>query len=70
MMEEEVKRLLVRDPFEPFRIKLVNGDAHDVNAPDFVAILEEGLYIASHDGLWVEFPYDRIASLECLIAFE
>lgn len=70
MMEEEIKRLLDRDPFEPFRIKLVNGDARDVSAPEVVAIMEEGIYIASQDGLWAEFPYERIASLECLIAFE
>ncbi len=70
MIEEEIMDLLSREPFLPFRIKLVNGDAHDVNGPDNVAVLDQGLYIASQDGLWAEFPFDRVASLESLVLFE
>jgi hypothetical protein len=30
MIRDELGRLIGRDPFEPFQIKLVNGDAHHV----------------------------------------
>ena len=36
LMEEDLGDLLSREPFEPFRIKLVNGDAHDVATPNNV----------------------------------
>ncbi len=64
-----MRELLPAEPFDPFRIKLVNGDAHDVSNPHNVATLEEGLYITSHDGEWTQFPYDRVASLESLLQF-
>jgi hypothetical protein len=70
MIEAEVIDLLLRDPFEPFRVKLVNGDIHDIGNPEVVAVLEEGLYIASQDGNWAQFPFDRIASLESLIPLD
>lgn len=62
MIERELRALLQRQPFEPFRIKLVNGDGHDL-----VALLEDGVYVASQDGHWAEFPYDRFASFESLL---
>ena len=70
VMEDEVRELLARDPFQPFHIKLANGDAHDVPNPAGAAMLERGLYIASQDGHWAQFPYDRVASLESLIELE
>ncbi len=67
MIEREISNLLRREPFQPFRVKLVNGDAHDVGDPGLVAFLEEGLYVLSAGGYWAEFPFDRIASLESLV---
>jgi len=67
VIERELRALLQRQPFEPFRIKLVNGDGHDVLYPDLVALLEDGVYVASQDGHWAEFPYDRFASFESLL---
>jgi hypothetical protein len=66
-MKEEVRKLLVREPFDPFRIKLINGDAHDVPYPMSAALLERTFFIAMNDGEWVEFRYSRIASLESLL---
>jgi len=68
VIEREIRILLRREPFMPFRIKLVNGDGHDVGYPDLVAVLEEGLYVASSDGHWAQFPFERIASLESLVS--
>jgi hypothetical protein len=66
-MKQELLVLLGREPFSPFRIKLINGDAHDVSDPMMAAPLQRSLYLAPHDGEWVEFRYNRIASLESLL---
>jgi hypothetical protein len=70
MIERELTALLNRAPFEPFRIRLLSSDAYDVAYAESVALLEEGVYIASRDGERATFPFDRIASLEALIVFE
>ena len=70
MMSDEVVELLRRDPFQPFRIKLINGDGHDIANPAIVAVLEKGLYIASLDGHWAQFRYNQITSLESLVQYE
>lgn len=67
MIPRDILDLLARDPFVPFRIKLVNGDAHDVTHPALVAFLEEGLFISYSSGEWAEFPFAHVASLESLI---
>lgn len=69
-MRQEVLALLANDPFKPFRIKLINGDAHDVEHPLGAAVLDRGPFIAPRDGEWVEFRYNRIASLESLLEFQ
>jgi hypothetical protein len=48
---------------------LINGDVHDVSDPSTAATLERGVYLAPHDGEWVEFRYNRTASLESLLEF-
>jgi hypothetical protein len=68
-MKQELIALLDREPFSPFRIKLINGDAHDVSEPATAAPLERGVYLAPHDREWAEFRYNRIASLESLLEF-
>jgi hypothetical protein len=68
-MKEEVHNLLAREPFDPFRIKLINGDAYDVSHPMSAALLERSVFITMNDGEWVEFRYNRIASLESLLQF-
>ncbi len=67
MIEDEVRTLLEREPFEPFRITLINGDRHDVLYPAMVAVLEEGLFMTLQGGHWAQFPFDRVASFESLL---
>jgi hypothetical protein len=55
--------------FSPFRIKLINGDAHDVSDPMIAAMLGRTVFIAPRHGEWVKFRYNRIASLESLLEF-
>jgi hypothetical protein len=70
MIEREVRTLLRRDPFEPFRIRLVNGEFYDVNDPELVATMDDGIYLVLQGGHWSQFPYDRVANLESLIVFQ
>jgi len=60
--------LLRKDPFEPFRVRLVNGDAHDVSYPQNVVLTKRLFNIHSPDQHWVFFPLDKIASVESLLA--
>ena len=68
MIREELSKLLATEPFEPFQIKLVNGDAHQVFHPNNVAVLKFTVNINWPDQNWVIFPLDNVASLESLIA--
>lgn len=67
MIGNELDRLIQKPAFEPFRIKLVNGDRHDVFDPQSVAVLKREVSITPSDQSWVIFPIDKIASLESLI---
>ncbi len=66
----ELADLQAKWPFEPFRIKLVNGDFHDVGHPLSMAILSVGVFIASQDGHWAIFTINRISAIESLLPFE
>ena len=68
MLTTQLKILLSASPFEPFRMKLVNGDMHDVFDPQTVAVQQRTVFIAPQDQNWVVFPIDKICSLESLIA--
>ena len=68
MIRDELARLIAREPFEPFQIKLVNGDAHNIFYPHNIAVEKTTVSIMWPDQNWVVFPLDKIASLESLIA--
>ena len=46
MSADDMKRLLERSPFVPFRIHLSNGSAVDVRHPDFVWLFKSRLEVA------------------------
>ncbi len=68
MLRDELEDLIAQEPFEPFRIKLVNGDFHDVFNPQNVALLVWTFHIMPPDQNWMIFPIDKIAAVESLIA--
>ncbi|HWB13851.1 MAG TPA: hypothetical protein VG826_31785 [Pirellulales bacterium] len=43
---ETIQELLRRQPFEPFEIRLSNGEAHQVRHPENVAVAKTRLAIA------------------------
>lgn len=67
MFRTELEHLIDRPEFEPFRIRLVNGDQHDIFHPQNVALLQTRVHITPPDQSWVIFPINKIASVESLI---
>ena len=68
MISQEIQELIDRTPFEPFQIKLVNGDSYNVSDPRTLVVLESQIMIAMFDQNWVIFPHDKINSLESLFS--
>ncbi len=46
MRPDDVRRLLRRVPFEPFRICLLDGSAYDIRHPDQVFLAQSTLHVA------------------------
>ena len=66
MNHEAVQELLRRQPFEPFEIRLANGEKHEVRHPEMVLLLRSRLVIALPDDRMVICPLLHIASVETL----
>lgn len=45
-----LKEHLARRPFEPFRVRLSNGDNYEVRHPEMALLYKAGIYIARPDG--------------------
>ena len=68
MFVQSLEELFTAKPFEPFRLRLVNGDSHDIFYPHTVSLLSSSLNVYHADGNWAIIPYDKIAAIESLIA--
>ena len=68
MIRKELQRLLGREPFEPFRIKLMNGEHIDIFDPNSLALHPRTAHLASADQHWVIFALLAVNSIESLIA--
>jgi len=65
MNANEIREMLRRDPFEPFRIRLSSGDAYEIRDPNTVAIMKNRLFVAFPDGeTWAFCSYLHIAAVE------
>jgi len=65
MIAENIRNLLRRDPFTPFRLVLSSGGHYDVVNPELVVVLKSEVFIAFADGeRWAHVPLLHIASLE------
>jgi hypothetical protein len=54
-MRETLEELLHRQPFEPFEVRLSNGDAFQVKHPEFAMLLKSRLVIGSPESDRVVF---------------
>ena len=50
MRFQELYEVLHRSPFEPFRIRLTDGQAHTVRHPDFAWLTRGSVYIGLPSG--------------------
>jgi hypothetical protein len=66
MNHDAVQDLLRRQPFEPFELRLTNGEKHEVRHPEMALLLRSRLVIALPDDRMVICPLLHIASVETL----
>jgi hypothetical protein len=68
MRPEDLRELLRREPFLPFRLNLSDGNLYEVHDPQSVAVGKTHLFIVLPDDRWKWIPYRHIASVETLQA--
>jgi len=67
MRQEDLRDLLHRDPFEPFRVVMTSGESYNVTNPGLAVLLRSDLFLALDDGdRWTFCPYLHIAGVERL----
>jgi len=67
MTADEIRELLNRDPFEPFRFHLTSGDTYEIHEPNCVALGARRVFIAiPASDRFAFFPYLHIAAIETL----
>ena len=67
MATDDLRELLTRDPFQPFRVRLTSGDHYDIRSPLSAALMKSRLFIAlPNSDRTVYVPYLHIAALETL----
>ncbi len=60
-----IQELLDRDPFEPFRIRMSDGNYYDVTNPDLIVTMERELFMAMpRRDRFKLLSYQNITSLE------
>lgn len=67
MAADDIRDLLARDPFQPFRVRLTSGDHYDVRDPFSAALMKSRLFIAlPRSDKSVLIPFLHVAALETL----
>lgn len=66
----ELRGLLSRDPFSPFRIRLVSGATHEVGKAEYVTLLSWGVFVTEYRTEWSSFAYPAIIGFDSLIESE
>ncbi len=66
MNTKDMREVLHREPFEPFRIVTSSGESYTVRNPDIVAMMERRLFIALPGDRWTFVPYIHVSAIESL----
>ncbi|MBI4716466.1 MAG: hypothetical protein HY763_01560 [Planctomycetes bacterium] len=67
MISDQLRELLRREPFKPFRLVLSSGRHYDVRNPELVVPMRSEVFIAFPDGdRWTHLPYLHIAAIEAV----
>jgi len=60
----DVQELLDKEPFEPFRIRMNDGNYYDVVNPDLAVAMEGNFFLALPKGRWKLLSYLNMTSIE------
>ncbi len=64
MKSEALRELLQRRPFQPFEVRMSNGDVYQVRYPDFAMALRSNFIIGDADAdHFVIGAFDQMASV-------
>ncbi|MBI5864826.1 MAG: hypothetical protein HZB38_10015 [Planctomycetes bacterium] len=67
MNADELRELLTRDPFEPFRLRLTSGDTYEIRDPQSVAVMKSRMFVAMPGGdHWLFVPFLHVAAIESI----
>jgi len=67
MNAAELRELLDREPFEPFRLILTSGTSYDIRSPGLVVAMKRQAFIAFSGGdRWTFCPYLHVAAVEAI----
>jgi len=65
MTSDEIKSLLKRTPFRPFRIVASSGVTYEVTNPDLVVVMKSEVFIAfPGEDRWAFVPLLHVAGVE------
>ncbi|HZL35802.1 MAG TPA: hypothetical protein VFC78_10870 [Tepidisphaeraceae bacterium] len=60
----DIRELLDKAPFEPFRISMSDGHAYEVVDPDLVVPMATKLFLALPDDRWKFLSYQNITAID------
>jgi hypothetical protein len=67
MSSTEIREILTREPFQPFRVRLTSGDRYEIRNPELAVPMKTRLFIAAPDAdEWTLIPYMHIAVAETI----
>lgn len=62
---ENIRQMLDREPFLPFRLIMTSGKTYEVASPNSAALLKSEVFVVFPDGeRWAHVPFLHIASIE------
>jgi hypothetical protein len=64
MNHDSMQELLRRQPFEPFEIRLTNGETYEVRHPEMALLLKSRIIVALPDDRTAICPLLHIASVK------
>ena len=65
MITNNIRELLKREPFVPFRMVMSSGKHYDVTNPEMTLVLKSEVFVVFADGdRWAHVPLLHIATVE------
>ena len=68
MTSDDLRELIEREPFEPIRLRLSNGDVYDIVDPNAVVVMKSRVFIALPDDRFRLIALIHLVSVESLRA--